>query len=688
MRIFVSYAREDKRWLDPDYRFSLIPYLQESLRRYDVAFWFDKVLIGGEEFKPRIETEIDRAQIALLIVTQHFLNSEFIETFEMPRIGQRAERGQMVVVPVLVEPCAWNDYPFLADRQMVPSASPLIHYIESESKWADVRFQILDGLKLQVKRIREAMQAEVLRKEAEERDRRERELDDQRRKQEAVRMAEDEAIRKQREERERIAAKDEALRKEAEDRRQRELALQRQTLEAERKAQADADRKIREQTERKAKEAAEQNAKEEAARKAQEEAARKARQDEERKVREEQQRKLREQKHQLKPEPGLILWNPRLLVSIGVLVAIVLLLGISYRLIFGRAGAKWVVSKSGIVTDSLYFITGSADGRILYSCGSGTPFLNSTDGGATWVNQGTGAASNCDSIVSSPDGKQIWAPASSQQMLASSTGGATWQKSTLPNAPESLMDLLSTPLFDDQGRLNNSSGSSSSSSGIQLVAPGIYQSHGLVASKPVIRSIQMKGIFAAADGRRLWAAGDSGDIYESDDGGATWAYKSNPTSSSLLAISGTSDASVLIAIGQKGAIVQSNDTGSTWHTQTSGTASDLHGIFVAENAKIVCVVGDKGVILTSTDKGSTWSLVPSSVLWNLHGVFGTASGKHLWVVGDGGVILESNDNGATWAQRTSGVRYILNSIYGTGNGKHLWAVGNNGTIIESKNQIF
>src|SRR5208283_4026758 len=65
---------------------------------------------------------------------------------------------KMVVVPVLVEPCDWSEYTFLADRQMVPS-SPLIEYTESEPQWAKVRFQILDGLKAQLKRIREAPQS-------------------------------------------------------------------------------------------------------------------------------------------------------------------------------------------------------------------------------------------------------------------------------------------------------------------------------------------------------------------------------------------------------------------------------------------------------------------------------------------------------------------------------------------------
>jgi len=159
VHVFVSYAREDKRWLDPEYRCNLIPFLMESLRRYDVVFWYDTELKPGDVFKRQIESEIDQAQIALLIVSQWFLNSEFIEQVEMPRIAERARQGKTIVIPVLVEPCDWSDYPFLADRQMVPSANPLIDFTESEAKWAKVKFQILDGLKAQLKRIRETPQS-------------------------------------------------------------------------------------------------------------------------------------------------------------------------------------------------------------------------------------------------------------------------------------------------------------------------------------------------------------------------------------------------------------------------------------------------------------------------------------------------------------------------------------------------
>jgi hypothetical protein len=158
-RVFVSYAREDKRWLDRDDRHNLIPFLMESLKRQNVVFWYNKELRPGDEFRSNIEAEIDRAQIALLIVSQNFLNSEFIEKQEMPRIANRARQGQMIIVPVLAEPCDWNDFPILADRQMVPGPMPLIDYTESEPAWVKVRAEILDGLKTQIKRIREKQEA-------------------------------------------------------------------------------------------------------------------------------------------------------------------------------------------------------------------------------------------------------------------------------------------------------------------------------------------------------------------------------------------------------------------------------------------------------------------------------------------------------------------------------------------------
>src|SRR5208282_6247048 len=133
-------------------------------------------------------------------------------------------------------------------------------------------------------------------------------------------------------------------------------------------------RKAREEAERKAQEEKER---EESARKAREDAARKAREEAERKAAEERKRKAREDEKQLTPEPPLILWHPKLFFSICAIVCFALLLSVVYHLLLGHAGGKWVALKGG-TTDNLYSIAGSGNGRILYTCGAGKSFLNST----------------------------------------------------------------------------------------------------------------------------------------------------------------------------------------------------------------------------------------------------------------------------------------------------------------------
>jgi DNA-binding NarL/FixJ family response regulator len=154
IRIFVSYAREDKRWFQPDDQGGLIPWLEDSLRKHDVVFWHDKDLIPGN-YTSRINEEIDKAQIALLLVSQAFLNSKYIEETELPLIKARKEQGKLEVVPILVASCDWDEDDFLRNFQILPGRpTPLIRFTNNEAEWDQVRFEILDALKKLVKLIR------------------------------------------------------------------------------------------------------------------------------------------------------------------------------------------------------------------------------------------------------------------------------------------------------------------------------------------------------------------------------------------------------------------------------------------------------------------------------------------------------------------------------------------------------
>jgi hypothetical protein len=420
VRVFVSYAREDRRWLDPDYRFSLIPFLRESLRRHKVAFWFDKELKPGDEFRRFIESEIDQSQIALLIVSQSFLNSEFIETREMPRIAERAQQGKMIVVPVLVEPCDWSEYPFLADRQMVPS-SPLIDYTDNDAKWAKVRFQILDGLKAQVKRIRETPQPPAFPAVAPDSHHAPpgetvveasaippsqpgpRQPDEQ---------PEVELARAAREAAERGAAAREAAaqaalraEKEAEQIRQQR---ERETVERERRE--------KELDDQRRKEAAEQKAREEAQRR---ETELQRRREIEAEAQAQQSKSGGDAAKHLSPAQKKVV----------AALAIALCVGIVYLGVYAyhrsttpsastspskaqtqsvpTIGTVWVKRNSG-TTQLLDRLFGTSDGERLWAVGDHGTIVGSNDGGASWTARNSGSNEMLYSIFGTSDGKRLW----------------------------------------------------------------------------------------------------------------------------------------------------------------------------------------------------------------------------------------------------------------------------------------
>lgn len=149
--VFVSYSHdEDRRWFESG---SLIPYLKNSLRR-EAVFWHDHGLEPGDVFRREIEEEIDRADLVILLISQGFLNSEFIEKVELPRIMDRAERAQLEVIPLLTHPCLWQELEFIARYQIVPGQpTPLIEYTGSSRDWARVKFETLKAVKSRIDRI-------------------------------------------------------------------------------------------------------------------------------------------------------------------------------------------------------------------------------------------------------------------------------------------------------------------------------------------------------------------------------------------------------------------------------------------------------------------------------------------------------------------------------------------------------
>ena len=106
---------------------------------------------------------------------------------------------------------------------------------------------------------------------------------------------------------------------------------------------------------------------------------------------------------------------------------------------------------------------------------------------------------------------------------------------------------------------------------------------------------------------RLYIAAESGHLYRSEDGGASWAGVLSPSEGSFFGVLPLSEGA-LLAFGLRGNLYRSADAGSTWERIPTGTVALLDGAarFAGHG---VAIVGLAGVVLTSDDGGRTFRLL-------------------------------------------------------------------------------
>lgn len=111
--IFIGYAHESERWLE-QVRLPFKP--AEGLGLIEV--FSDKDIAGGDFWKHRIPSKIRQAKLAILLIDSYFLNSKYCLEDEVPLLLERQERGEIRIIPILVEPCHWWLFPWLEQLQL------------------------------------------------------------------------------------------------------------------------------------------------------------------------------------------------------------------------------------------------------------------------------------------------------------------------------------------------------------------------------------------------------------------------------------------------------------------------------------------------------------------------------------------------------------------------------------------
>lgn len=105
--IFFSYSHKDEALRDR------LEVALTTMKRQDlIETWHDRRLRAGDDFDNGVRTELERADVILLLVSPDFIASDYCHDVEMTRAMERHERGEARVIPVILRPCDWHPMPF------------------------------------------------------------------------------------------------------------------------------------------------------------------------------------------------------------------------------------------------------------------------------------------------------------------------------------------------------------------------------------------------------------------------------------------------------------------------------------------------------------------------------------------------------------------------------------------------
>lgn len=117
-QVFISYSQKDRKYLR-ELQIHLKPLIREGV----ADIWDDTRLKGGDLWRKSIKESIESAQIAILLVSEHFLASEFIDDNELPPILDKARSEGLVVLQVILSSCLWNRNKSLIEYQTINNPS-------------------------------------------------------------------------------------------------------------------------------------------------------------------------------------------------------------------------------------------------------------------------------------------------------------------------------------------------------------------------------------------------------------------------------------------------------------------------------------------------------------------------------------------------------------------------------------
>jgi photosystem II stability/assembly factor-like uncharacterized protein len=274
-------------------------------------------------------------------------------------------------------------------------------------------------------------------------------------------------------------------------------------------------------------------------------------------------------------------------------------------------------------------------GKRLVAVGERGHVLLSDDQGATWRQAKSVPTRVMLTAVYFVDEQYGWATGHDETIINTVDGGESWTRSHFSaDAQQPLLDLwfanrVSGIAVGAYGAYFTTNDGGRHWSGSKFAPPPAKTPVDDTDIPPDYHLNRIVGV-----GNRLYIAAEGGQLYRSDDRGATWRALPSPYEGSffgLLPIRGEG----LLAFGLRGHLYRSADAGESWVELPSHTTAMLTDGIAVNDLRVV-IGGLAGVLLVSGDAGETFRLTQQEDRKGVAALLPGPAGAVV-VAGEGGV---------------------------------------------------
>jgi hypothetical protein len=133
MNAFVSYSHQDAAMLD-----LLHKHLSQLQRDKIITTWTDRDIDTGAPLNPTIAAALTKSKLFLALLSPDYLASHYCYDVEFNKAQERQDKGDLIIVPIIIEPCDWLNSPFSQLKAVPRDGKPISTWDNRNTAFLDV----------------------------------------------------------------------------------------------------------------------------------------------------------------------------------------------------------------------------------------------------------------------------------------------------------------------------------------------------------------------------------------------------------------------------------------------------------------------------------------------------------------------------------------------------------------------